>query len=233
MKSAAKVIAKLHRPPTVQNWVKSIRPRRDDTAFALHNFALFGPKISLQPIARIIKQVVVDGIDLAQALKCADRIKDPRVRVYGKQILAAIHPYAEERSWRGIEVFADLEEFFRVSASVRVPVRPTFVLNVDGRLVPYFVICWARMDLTDYQKRILSTLITDAILSLEGFENSDAVIVCTPRSSFSKIERVVYQWSVSSYPCLDQNERQELFDRYAGALSDAEMMIMESLSGGE
>jgi hypothetical protein len=230
MKTAAKAIEKLHRPPSAHNWAKNIRPRRDDTAFALHNFALYGPTISLQPIVQIIKQVAVDGLDLEQALKCLQKIKDPRVRVYGDQILRVLVPFALERGWRGIEVFADLVEYYPVAAGVRVPVRPTFVLNVDGKLVPYFVICWAKMDLTPYQKRILATLISEAILSLEEFEGCEAVIVCTPRHRFSRTERTVIEWSSSNHQILDDGEKQILFDRYAGALADAERMIIDSLS---
>jgi hypothetical protein len=120
-------------------------------------------------------------------------------------------------------------EFYPVSAGVRVPVRPSFVLNENGRLVPYFLICWAKMDLTIYQRRILSTLISEAILTLEEFQRSDAVIVCTPVARFSKKERQVYQWSVSDFPVLEDDEKQSLFDRYAGAMADAERMLIESL----
>lgn len=229
MMSAPKAIQKLRRPPSAHNWVRNIRPRRDDTAFALRNFALHGPRHSLKPVQDIIKQIVVDGISLGQALKCLEPVSDPLVRQLGVHIINAFHPYSVKHDWRGIEVFHDLTEFYRVAANVHVPVKPTFVLNIDGKLVPHFVICWTQIGLSPYQKRVLSTLITDAILTLEEFQGSDAVIVCTPKHRFSKFQRQIVEWKVSDHPALNEHEKQQLFDRYAGALVDAERMIIESL----
>lgn len=76
MTSITKIIGKLRKPPAVHNWVKNIRPRRDDTAFALHNFAINPPRTSLLSAVAICTQIVVDGISLEQALTCADSIKD-------------------------------------------------------------------------------------------------------------------------------------------------------------
>ena len=230
MKSANKIIAKLRRPPAAHNWVKTMWPRQDDTAHALHRFAINPPRTSLLQTVNICTQIVVDGISLEQALKCADGIKDPSAGDRAKWILRSFYPVAKSNNWQGIQIFRDMVEFYKVSADVRVPVKPAFVLNEDGKLTPYFLICWARMDLTDYQRRILSTLITEAILSLEEFVGSDATIICTPTTRFSKRERQVVMWNASDWPVLDFDEKQELFDRYAAALDDAERMIIESLS---
>lgn len=229
MKSAAKIIEKLRRPPAAHNWARNIRPRRDDTAFALYNFAINPPRTSLMAILLICGQIVIDGITLDQALKCADAIRNPASRERAKWIIKAFQPFVQKRRWRGIQVFRDMTEYYQVSGGVRVPVKPTFVLNIDGQLVPYFLICWAQMNLTIYQRRILSTLIEGAILSLEDFAGSDAVIVCTPLAPYSKKERQVLHWKVSDFPSLDDDEKRRLFDRYAAALDDAEKMIIESL----
>lgn len=230
MNSIEKIIAKLRRPPAAHNWVKNIRPRRDDTAFALRNFAVNPPRISLQQVSRILAQIVIDDLSLEDALRCTLGIKDPSVRERAKPIIRAFHAYARGHGWTGIEVFKDLVAHYHVAAGVKVPVKPTFVINQDGVLVPYFVICWVKMDLTIYQRRILSTMIYDAILTLEEFLGSDAVIVCTPRCAFSRSEREVVSWKVSDFPVLSDDEKQDLFDRYAGALEDAEEMIIELLS---
>lgn len=229
MRTATKIIQKLRRPPAVHNWVKNIRPRRDDTAFALHNFALNPPRTSLSAVVSICVQIVIDGISLQQASKAVACISDPTARERAAWIIRAFHPYAEKCGWQGVQVFRDMVEYYPVSAGVRVPVKPTFVLNTDGKLVPYFLICWAKMDLTIYQRRILTTLISGAILSLEEFAGSDAVIVCTPTTQFSRKERQVAHWRVSAYDPLNDSERQQLFDRYASAMGDAEKMIIESL----
>ena len=229
MRSASKLVEKLRRPPAVHNWVKHIRPRRDDTAFALHNFALYPPRTSLSATTAICTNIVVDDISLDQAFTCASAIKDPASRERARWIVKAFHAFKKAQDLAGLQVFRDMVEFYPVAAGVRVPVKPTFVLNEDGRLTPYFLICWAKMDFTVHQRSLLTTLITEAILTLEEFRGSDAVIICTPLAPYSKKERQVITWRASDFPILSDDEKQSIFDRYAGALDDAERMIVESL----
>lgn len=227
--SLPKLLEKLRKPPAVHNWVKNIRMRRDETAFALHNFAVNPPRTSLLAAVNICIQVVVDRISLQQAIQCTKGIKDPSSSERAQWIVRAFHKVANDNGWEGIQVFRDMVEFYPVSAGVRVPVKPSFIVNDNGRLVPYFLICWAKMDLSIYQRRVLSTLITEAILSLEEFQGSDAVVVCTPVAPYSKKERHVFSWKVSGVQPLDDEEKKALFDRYAGAMADAEKMLIESL----
>lgn len=229
MKSAKELLQKLRRPPAVHNWVKNIRRRRDETAFALYNFAINPPRTSLLATTSICTQIAVDGISLNQALKCADGIRDLPSRERARWIVRAFYAECQNNGWKGIQTFAQMIEYYSVSAGVRVPVKPTFVVNDNGKLAPYFLICWSKMDLTEYQLRVLSTLIYEAILTLEDFEGSDAIVICTPVAAHSKMERRVRHWKVSDYRLLSDEERQELFDRYAGALDDADKMIIESL----
>jgi hypothetical protein len=228
-KSLPKLLEKLRKPPAVHNWVKNIRNRRDDTASALHNFVINPPRTSLIATVNICIQVVVDRISLDQAIKCAKGIKDPQSSERAQWIVRAFHKVASDKGWEGIQVFRDMIEFYPVSAGVRVPVKPSFVVNDNGKLTPYFLICWAKMDLSIYQRRVLSTLISEAILSLEEFQGSDAVVICTPVASYSKKERHVFSWKVSEQKPLDAEEKQALFDRYAGAMADVEKMLIESL----
>lgn len=229
MSKVEKLIRKLRRPPAAHNWVKNIKNRRDDTAKALHDFAVNPPRSSLLSAIAICVQFVVDGISEDQAQKCADRIKKEGDRDRARWILHAFCAHAKSKGWKGIQVFREMVEFYHVSAGVRVPVRPTFVLNEDGKLVPYFVIAWARMDLSAYQQRILATMIYEAILTLEEFQGSDAVIVCTPVAPYCRKERRVIEWRIDGSDVLSEVEKQQLFDRYAGALDDAEKMLIESL----
>jgi hypothetical protein len=224
-----KLVAKLKKPPAVQNWVKNIHPRTDETARSLYDTAVFGPRHSLKLVGSIIAQVVIDDISDEQARKCASRIANPRVRKYAYEVLDAILPYIRKKSWKGIQIFKDMTEYYPVGANVDVPIRPTFVVNDDGKVVPYFVICWTVIGLTDYQKRIMSTLISEAIMSLEEFEESDAVIVCVPRHCFSKSERHVVEWNISDFALLTSEEKADLFERYGNALAEAERMIFENL----
>lgn len=173
---------------------------------------------------------MVDQIDVEQALKCASMISDPRVAAIAIEVVKAFHPFAIEHGWLGVEVFSDLEVDYRISSSMKIPVRPTFVVNDSGRLIPYFVICWSKDDLTIYQRRILATAISETVLSLEGFENSSARLVFTPRRKYSSFQREIYCWDLSEYPILTQHEQKELFDIHSDAMIDAEEMIRKALS---
>jgi hypothetical protein len=230
MNKVKKLVEKLRKPPAVHNWVKSMRPRRDETAKALHDFAINPPRSSLRGATDICVQIVVDGVDEAQALNCVAGIKKDGDRERARWIVRAFHAYARERGWSGIQVFRDMVEFYPVSAGVKVPVKPTFVLNDDGKLVPYFLIAWSTMNLTTYQIKILFTLISESILTLEEFSDSHAVIICTPVGPHCKKERVVVEWRVDGTNLLTDEEKQDLFDRYAAALDDAEKMLIDSLS---
>jgi hypothetical protein len=229
MTDAEKAIVKLRRPPGVHNWVRNIRRRTDDFAQSLYNTAVNGPRHSLKQVTDVIRNVVTDGLSDDQAYASIDRISNARTRAYGFQILRALLPHIRANAWKGVQVFKNLVEWYPVAANVSVPVRPTFVVNDGTRIIPYFVICWVEVRLSDYQKRILTTLIRESIMSLEEFEESEAVIVCVPRHSFSKTERYVLQWNLSDFPDLTSDEKTELFDRYGRALNLAEAMIVENL----
>ncbi len=222
-------IAKLRRPPAVHNWVRSIKKRRDETANELFNLAMFGPKHSLQSVTDILRQIVVDGIDDATAKACISGIKSPLVRRLAGEIIEAALPYIRAKAWRGVQVFNGTVEYYQVAANVSVPIRPSFVINDNGKLKIYFVICWARFSLDLYQKRIMATLIAEALLSREEFQDAEVQILCIPRFKFSKSEREIFELSISSYQLLSADEKSQLFDRYGAALTDAEKKILEVL----
>lgn len=231
MNDPTKVISKLKKPPAVINWVKNIRPRTDDTATSLANFALNPPHHSLQPVYNVIRQIVVDGISDEQAYKCLSKIKDEKVRAYGRQILSVLLPHIRENNWRGVEIYSGMTEYYPVGANVDVPVRPTFVINDGKKLIPYFIVGWASVGLTHYQKSILSSIISESIMTLEEFQGSECYIVCVPRYKFSKTERYVTQWEIGAHALLTKDERDSLFERYSNALGIAEKIIFERLSG--
>ena len=93
----------------------------------------------------------------------------------------------------------------------------TYNLTADYRELDYLII-----DMPPGTGDVALTL--SQMLPLAG-----AVIVCTPVAPYSKKERSVFSWKVSEVQPLDAEEKQALFDRYAGAMADAEKMLIESL----
>lgn len=80
-----KAIQKLRRPPAVQNWVKNLRPRTDDTAHSLYNTAVNGPRHSLAQVAHIIRQIVVDGSTTRQRSDAPTRSRTTEPRHTGSK----------------------------------------------------------------------------------------------------------------------------------------------------
>ena len=86
------------------------------------------------------------------------------------------------------------------------------------------------MPFTEYQKSLLSTVIYEALLTLEGFETSDAHIICVPRLKGSKSERFIRAWKVSDVPILTNEQLRAQFDRFGNALDDAVPIVLEELA---
>ena len=111
-----------------------------------------------------------------------------------------------------------------------IPVRPTFVYNREGKLTPVFIIGWSANALNGFQKRLLATMIQEAILTQEDFEGSDALVLFTPRMSFSKSAREVREMWVSKTWLLSEDELRKQFDCYGNALDDAVPVILRELA---
>ncbi|MEG8014186.1 hypothetical protein [Sphingomonas sp. 22R3R2A-7] len=81
-----------------------------------------------------------------------------------------------------------------------------------------------------FQKRLLATMIQQAILTQEDFEGSDALVLFTPRLSFSKSAREVREMWVSKTWPLSEDELRTQFNCYGNALDDAVTIILKELA---
>ncbi|KQX21598.1 hypothetical protein ASD39_00485 [Sphingomonas sp. Root50] len=119
---------------------------------------------------------------------------------------------------------------YPIGRNMFVPVKPTFTFLDKGKLTPVFLIGWASMPFSDFQSRLFATIVQKAILSLEGFEGSDALIIFVPRIAGSKTDRHVRAWKVSERQLLTDGELRDQFDRFGNALDDAVPVILEELA---
>lgn len=224
------VLSKVKKPPAIQNWVRLNDRRRDETARRIASFVLAKPRHALAQIYGIIANYVTFGLSGETAAKALLGIKNPLVRKLGREIFRALLPWIDAIGIKGIQVFHNLSVPFPIGRGVSVPVKPTFVFLHEGRLTPVFVIGWASVPFTEFQKSLLSTVIHEALLTLEGFETSDALIVCVPRLKGSKSERYVRHWKVSDVPMLTGEQLREQFDRFGNALEDAVPIVLDELA---
>lgn len=224
------VLSKVRKPPSLQNWVRLNDRRRDETARRIATFILGKPRHALFQIYGVVANYVTFGLSKQTAAKALLGIKNPLVQRLGREILSALLPWLDGAAIRGVQVFHDLAVPFPIGRGVSVPVKPTFVFLDEGKLTPVFVIGWTSVPFTEFQKSLLGTVIQEALLTLEGFEASDALIVCVPRIRGSKSERYVRHWRVSEVPLLTPEQLRAQFDRFGNALDDAVPMVLEELA---
>lgn len=230
MRTIEQVISKIKKPPSLPNWVRLNHQRQDDTLRSITSFALGRPRHSLMRVYEIIADRVTHRIDYQTVWKCLARIHDPSVQALGREILSVVLPWLDKQEVEGIQVFHDMEARYPIGRGVLVPVKPTFVLLRDGKLEPVFIIGWASIPFSDYQKRLLATIIHEAILTLEGFEGSDATVIFAPRVKGSRNGRHIVSWRVSEQQQLRRDELLAQFDRFGNALDDAVPLILEEMA---
>jgi hypothetical protein len=230
MADIEQLIAKVRKPPSLQNWVRLNHRRRDETTRRIARFVLAKPRHALANIYTLIADYVTFGVGKEAVVKGLARITNPLVRRLGREIVSALLPWLDKEDIKGIEVFHRLNVPFPIGRGILVPVKPTFVFQHGRSLTPVFVIGWASMPFSDYQKQLFATIIHRAILTLEGFEGSDAHIVCVPRIKGSRSERYVRPWKVSDVALLSDEDLRAQFDRFGNALDDAVPIVLEELA---
>ncbi len=230
MKSPEQRVAEIRRPPTLANWVRLNAQSRDDTKLAIVKFAITKPTIDLSPIGKIIGDFVTMATTVLNVRKAINRLADARVAKLGREIIEVLLPWLGQENISGIRAFDSWSVPYPIGRGIIIPVKPTFTFNRSGKLTPVFLICWATMPFTGFQLQLLSTIIRRAILSQEGFEGSDALVLFVPRHKFSKSERWVRPMWVSKMGALTDRELLEQFDRFGNALDDAVPIILNELA---
>lgn len=107
-----------------------------------------------------------------------------------------------------------------------IPVKPTLVAREGGQLKPVFAFGWKSVPLTIYQRRLLMTILEDAIFSLTDFENSDAEIVFLPEVNGVRTPEI---WHRGDYDLLSQTELRNQLDVFLSAREAAYPIIADWL----
>lgn len=230
MPSVEEIISRVRKPPSLQNWVRLNHRRRDDTTRSIAKFVLARPRHALAKIYTLVADYITLGISKKDVETGLNQITNPLVRRLGREIIGVLLPWLDKKEIKGIQVFHNLNIPFPIGRGILVPVKPTFVFQHDRKLTPVFLIGWTSMAFTPFQKQLLATIIYRALLTLEGFEGSDAHIVCVPRISGSRTERTVRHWKVSDVTLLSDEQLRDQFDRFGNALDDVVPIILEEMA---
>lgn len=217
---------KLDRIPAAPNFVRYNFEELQRTLKAYVAFAKGMPTISYVEGLKIIKDLVLGLIDAAQAVKAVERLRESPSREALIEFVQAFCGYAETRQYVATPAYAEFATSFPIARDLFIPVKPTLVAREEGQLKPIFVFGWKSVPLTLFQRRLLMTILEDAIFSLTDFESSDAEIVFLPEVDGVRSAEV---WHRGDYELLSQLELKNQIELFLTARAMAYPLIAEWL----
>lgn len=217
---------KLDRIPGAPNFVRYNFAELVKTTKAYVQFAKGMPTVSYAPGITLVKDLVLGLIHADQAKKAAGRLPESPSKAAVIQFVDAFCIYAEGRRYLATPAYSDFAASFPIGRDLFIPVKPTLVAREDGQLKPVFVFGWKSVPLTTYQRRLLMTILEDAIFSLTDFENSDAEIVFLPEVNGVRTPEV---WHRGDFELLSQIELRNQLDVFLSAREAAYPIIADWL----
>jgi hypothetical protein len=226
-KQSNQLFNKLDRIPGAPNFVRYNFEELLRTTKAYVQFAKGMPTVSYAAGLTIIKDLVLGMIDADQALKAAVRLKASPSREAVIEFVDAFCEYARHRDYMATPAYSDFATFFSIGRDLYVPVKPTLVAREQGQLKPVFVFGWKSVPLTEFQRRLLMTILEDAIFSLTDFESSDAEIVFLPEIDGKRSPEI---WHRGDYALLSEAELRNQMEVFLSAREAAYPIISEWLA---
>ncbi len=219
---------KLDRPPYVHNWVRYNHPDQDKTTKALVAFAISMPRITYVAGATIIRDRIALKLDRETGLRAAQSRGHKKSRPYVTEFVTAFYDYDETRNYSGLPSYDEYVAPYHISRDIRVPVKPLIVISENGVLKPIFVVGWASMPLTRFQRRLLMIVLEDAVFSLTDFQQSPGEFVCFPRlEGTNSGARSSEVWHRGDYESLSHAELKEQIEIYLAALTQAKAILAD------
>jgi hypothetical protein len=218
---------KLDRIPAAPNFVRYNYEDLPRTLKAYVGFAKGMPTISYVEGLKLVKDLVLGLTDGAQAVKAALKMKDSPSKAALIEFVEAFCEYAAERQYVATLAYSDFSTSFPIARDLFIPVKPTLVAREDGQLKPTFVFGWKSVPLTRFQRRLLMTILEDAIFSLTDFEQSDAEIIFLPEVDGVRTPEV---WHRGDYDLLSAREMMSQIELFLEARKAAYPVIADWLA---
>ena len=220
------IFRKLDRIPGAPNFVRYNFQELVKTTKSYVQFAKGMPTVSYVHGITIIKDLVLGIIDVSQARKAAQKIKDSPSRQPVIEFVDAFCNYAQSRRYKATAAYSDFGTSFTIGRNLYVPVKPTLVAFEDDQLKPIFVFGWKSVPLNTFQRRLLMTILEDAIFSLTDFADSDAEIVFLPQVDGVRTPEV---WNRGAYELLSESELRNQMEIFLSARESAYPIISDWL----
>jgi hypothetical protein len=217
---------KLDRIPAAPNFVRYNFEDLTKTLKAYVQFAKGMPTVTYVPGITLIKDLVLGLIDIEQARQAVRRLKASPSRKANIEFVDAFCEYASTRQYQATPAYSDFSAYFQIGRDLYVPVKPTLVAREAGQLKPVFVFGWKSVPLNDFQRRLLMTILDDAIFSLTDFQSSDAEIVFLPEIDGTRRPEV---WHRGDYDLLSPVELRNQIEIFLSARESAYPIIADWL----
>lgn len=210
--------------PTVENFARNNRPRTDETTLALTNLDKNPPPFSLAAVKRLCADIALLNVEQSEVESRLKKIRHPGAHRAAREIIPEFLKFVSETGLEGVRDF----DGFRVSypigpnpdgGTLNIPVAPTFVCFIRDELIPVFLIPWATMVFSDFQKVLMSSIINDALLTHQDFIGCDALVLAFPLIPEAR-QRFKMSWGVTSYAQMDRERLNHQFLKYGRALTD-------------
>lgn len=219
---------KLDRIPYVHNWVRNLGSDVDGTTKNLVRLALSFPQKSYAAATPIIYDHIAAGLDRKTALKAAETTGRSNSRTIVREYVEAFFDYSEERNYRGLPTYDEMIEPFRIGKGLSVPVKPLINIVEHGKLVPIFTVGWASFPLSTFQRRLLATVLEDAVFSLSDFRHSPGEFVCFPKAGTGpEATRKPLVWKRGDLDLVSAYEMRDCLHMYIAALEKAKAILRE------
>lgn len=226
MNRADAIFKKLDRIPAAPNFVRYNFEDLIKTIKAYVAFAKGMPTISYVEGLKLVKDVVLGLTGPEQARIAARRMKASPSKSAIIAFIEAFCDFAENREFNATPAFAEFSATFEIGRNLSVPVRPTLVARESGRFKPVFVFGWKTVPLNDFQRRLLMTILEDAIFSLTDFQSSDAEIIFFPEVDGCRKPEV---WNRADYNLLSEGELKDQMELFLSARDAAFPIIADWL----
>jgi hypothetical protein len=219
-----RIFKKLDRIPGAPNFVRYNYEDLVKTTKAYVAFAKGMPTVSYMAGLKIVKDLVLGWTSPEQAKITARRMKESPSKAPIIEFVDAFCRYMGGRNYQATPSYSEFETSFQIGRNLYVPVRPTLIARELGQLKPVFVFGWKSVPLNDFQRRLLMTILEDAIFSLTDFEDSDAEIVFLPEVDGVRTPEV---WHRGDYNLLSESELRNQMELFLSARESAYPIIAD------
>lgn len=230
---SADPIAKLKKPPFVHNFVRQIGESESATIKKAVDFALAKITKTYLPSNKIILDILRFGIAKEVAVKAALLSRPINSRKMNADFVSEFHDFVCQNGIINSPSFLDDISPYRAAHDVVVPVKPSAIIAKPDGLTPLFAFGWASIPFSDFQFRLMMTIIEDAVFTLDDYRESNGIFVAFPKvkNPGGEYVRTKLEWKRGDYSLMSRNELRDIFEYYKSALVKAEEIVRESWVG--